>query len=274
MDITTSLCTNYWGAVISSTAVFKQSLANLSGKKENKMHDSFISYAIEDNDFVSDLAFGLKRNGLSVWFAPLSLKVGDRLLDSIEKGLNESRTGILILSPSYLSKNWTSYEMDILIKQNIEGNKKILPIWLNVTKKDIENKHIGLSGIVGITDTAEVSRVVSQLVEALSDGAPYRGVIPSWENPEYRFLSGVSEVNLQSIDGKTTTIFELLVHSNDEQFPFWLAGKSYSKEELLLRVAEVIGADPARVKKWVGDDGYQQLWDMCIEYGYDPKMFC
>ncbi|RZB31702.1 MAG: hypothetical protein SRB1_01321 [Desulfobacteraceae bacterium Eth-SRB1] len=86
------------------------------------MHDSFISYAVEDNDFVSDVAYGLKSNGLSVWFAPLCLKVGDKLLDSIEKGLSESRTGILVLSKSYLSKNWTSYEMDILIRQNIEGN--------------------------------------------------------------------------------------------------------------------------------------------------------
>lgn len=238
------------------------------------MHDSFISYAIEDNDFASDVAFGLKSNGLSVWYAPMSLKVGDRLLDSIEKGLNESRTGILVLSPSYLSKNWTSYEMDILIRQNIEGNKKILPIWLGVTKKDIENKHIGLSGIVGITDTTAIPRVVSSLVEVLSDGAPSRGIIPSWENPEYRFLSGVGEVNLQNIDGKTTTIFELLIHSRDDQFPFWLAGKSYSKGELITNVAQVIGSDPARVKKWINEDEFQQLWDMCIENGYDPKMFC
>lgn len=238
------------------------------------MHDSFISYAIEDNGFVSEVALGLKNHGLSVWFAPMSLKVGERLLDSIEKGLNESRTGILVLSPSYLSKNWTSYEMDILIRQNIEGDKKILPIWLDVTKEDIENKHIGLSGIVGITDTTEVPRVVSQLVEVLSDGAPSRGVIPSWENPEYRFFSGVGEVNLRSIDGVTTTIFELLIHSSDDQFPFWLAGKSYSKKELIINVAQVIGAEPARVKKWVNDDEYLQLWNMCVENGYDPKMFC
>ncbi|EMH9753287.1 TPA: toll/interleukin-1 receptor domain-containing protein [Proteus mirabilis] len=237
------------------------------------MHDSFISYAEEDNDFVSDVAFGLKRNGLSIWFAPMSLKVGERLLDSIEKGLNESRTGILVLSPAYLSKNWTSYEMDILIRQNIDGSKKILPIWFNVTKEDIDNKHIGLSGIVGITDVTDASKVVSRLVEVLSDGAPYRGVIPSWENPEYRFLNGLGEVNLQTIDGKTATIFELLIYSKDDQFPFWLAGKSYSKRELLMEVSRIIGADPTRVKKWVSDDGYKLLWDMCVENGLDPKIF-
>lgn len=237
------------------------------------MHDSFISYAVEDNDFVSDVAYGLKSNGLSVWFAPLSLKVGDRLLDSIEKGLNESKTGILVLSTSYLSKNWTSYEMDILIRQNIESNKKILPIWLDVTREEIERKHIGLSGIVGITGTREVSRIVSQLVEVLSDGAQYRGVIPSWERPEYRFLNGLGEANLQSVDGPATTIFELLVHARDDQFPFWLAGKSYTKRDLLFQVAQIIGPDPERVKSRVFEDGYKKLWDMCVEYDLNPNKF-
>ncbi|MFP1739615.1 toll/interleukin-1 receptor domain-containing protein [Lonsdalea quercina] len=238
------------------------------------MHDSFISYATEDNDFVSDVAYGLKSNGLSVWFAPMSLKVGDRLLDSIEKGLNESRTGILVLSPSYLSKSWTSYEMDILIRKNIECNKKILPIWLNTNKQDIEKKHVGLSGIFGISDTTSVANVLSQLVEVLSDGAPYRGIIPSWEEPENRFFRGVGEINLQSINGQTTSIFELLINSRDDQYPFWLAGKSYTKRELLRQAALVIGSDPATVKKWVSENEYQQLWDMCVDIGLDPRFYC
>jgi hypothetical protein len=50
-------------------------------------HDTFISYASEDNDFAAAIAYGLRANGLSVWFAPLSLKVGDKLLDSIEQGI-------------------------------------------------------------------------------------------------------------------------------------------------------------------------------------------
>ena len=237
------------------------------------MHDSFISYAIEDNDFVSDLAYGLKANGLSVWFAPLSLRIGDKVLDSIEKGLNDSRSGILVLSKEYLSKNWTSYEMDILIRQHIEGDKKLLPIWLGVSKSEIEEEHCGLSGIVGITDTQSVAKVISQLVEALSDGAPSRGVIPSWENPEYRFLNGLGEANLQNSDGPATTIYELLIHSKNEAFPFWLAGKAYTQKELLYHVAQILGPDPNRIKKWVGEDGFNTLWDMCVEFELSPNNF-
>lgn len=237
------------------------------------MHDSFISYATEDNDFAAEVAYGLRSNGLSVWFAPLSLRVGDKLLDSIEKGLQESRTGILILTPSYLAKNWTSYEMDILIRQHVDRSKKLLPIWLGVTKAEIDERHIGLGGIVAVTATDSIGHVISQLVASLSDGAPSRAVIPSWENPAYRFLQGLGEVNLQTADGPATTIFEFLLHAKPHQYPLWLAGRPYSQEELLLEVAHYIGADPDRVKNWVAEDGYKKIWEMCVTAGFNPVMF-
>jgi len=92
------------------------------------MHDVFISYASEDTDFALGVALGLKSNGLSSWIAPVSLMAGERLLDSIEKGLEESRSAVLIVSSHYLEKGWTAYEMDILIRQHIERKKKLLPI--------------------------------------------------------------------------------------------------------------------------------------------------
>jgi hypothetical protein len=237
------------------------------------MHDAFISYATEDNDFASDVAFGLKTNGLSVWFAPLSLKVGDKLLDSVETGLQSSRSGVLVLSNSYLRKSWTAYEMDVLVRQHIEGNKQILPVWLGVSKADVEKRHVGLSGIVAITDTHPTHHVVSKLVEALSEGAPSRGVIPMYEDPAYRFVQGLGEVCMQTSEGPATTIFELLIHGKESDFPFWLAGRVYPKEKLLVHVAQLLPHVPDRVRSIVGQEGYQKLWDMCVEHGLDPKRF-
>jgi len=237
------------------------------------LHDAFISYASEDNDFASDVALGLKANGLTVWFAPLSLKVGDKLLDSIEDGLSASRSGVLVLSDHYLAKKWTTYEMDIFIRQHIEGDKKILPIWLGVNKAEVEERHIGLSGIVAITETDPTNRVVSKLIESLSEGAPSRGVIPMWEDPAHRFLQGLGEINLQSSQGPASTIFELLVHGKDSEFPFWLAGRAYTKKELLFQVAQLLPHVPDRAKNWVQEDGYKKLWEMCVEYGFDPKLY-
>jgi hypothetical protein len=237
------------------------------------MHDAFISYATEDNDFASDVAFGLKANGLSVWFAPLSLKVGEKLLDSIESGLQSSRSGVLVLSNHYLRKNWTAYEMDVLVRQHIAGNKQILPIWLGVGRANVEERHVGLGGIVAITDTHPTHHVVSKLVEALSEGAASRGVIPIYEDPAYRFLQGLGEVCMQTSEGPATTIFELLLYGKENDFPLWLAGRVYTKEKLLVHVAQLLPHVPDRARSIVGQEGYQKLWDMCVEHGLDPKRF-
>jgi len=163
--------------------------------------------------------------------------------------------------------------MDILIRQHIEAEKKLLPIWLGVEKSEVENRHLTLSGIVAITEIKNILQVVSNLVEALSDGAPSRGVIPGWENPSYRFLQGLGEVNLQSSDGSTTTIFEFLLYGKEEEYPFWLAGKIYSKKQLLEYVAKIIGPVPERIRRIVGEDGFDKLFKMCVEHDLHPNNF-
>ncbi|MGE6181750.1 toll/interleukin-1 receptor domain-containing protein [Aeromonas media] len=63
--------------------------------------------------------------------------MGDSLRESIDKGLVTSRYGIVVLSPKFLDKNWTKYELNSLAVREIEGKKVILPIWHNVTKKQV-----------------------------------------------------------------------------------------------------------------------------------------
>jgi len=142
-----------------------------------------------------------------------------------------------------------------------------------VNKGDVEKRHVGLSGIVAIVDPPSAAEALVKLIAALSDYAPSRGVIPLWENPAHRFLYGQGEINLNSSDGPTTTIFELLLHLDDGAYPLWLAGRTFSKEDLLVRVAEILAADPQRVKNWVFEDGYRALWDMCVKHGIDPAVF-
>lgn len=89
----------------------------------------FISYATEDEAYATELARSLQWLGLSVWFAPIALEIGGKLLDSINAGLIASQYGLLLLSPIYVSKKWTTYELDVLHRQHIEEKKKLLPIW-------------------------------------------------------------------------------------------------------------------------------------------------
>ena len=103
-------------------------------------YDAFISHASEDkDDFVRPLAGMLKEYGFRVWYDEFELEIGDSLRESIDKGLVNSRYGIVVLSPKFLDKNWTKYELNSLVAKEIEGEKVILPIWHNVTKADVMN---------------------------------------------------------------------------------------------------------------------------------------
>ena len=74
--------------------------------------DVFISHASEDKDsFVRPLAMELSRLGLRVWFDEFSLDIGDSISASIDKGLAESKFGLVVISPSFISKPWPRREL-------------------------------------------------------------------------------------------------------------------------------------------------------------------
>ncbi len=238
-----------------------------------ELYDSFLLYSSEDIQLASELAGSLKSRGFKFWYAPIELKVGSKLLDSIEQGMQNSRSGILLISKSYLRKGWTNYEMDVLIRQSIDSSKKLLPIWHEVTKEEVEKRHLGLAGIVALRSEQGLQATTSRLTEVLAEGAPTRGVIPSWESPKWRFLQGRGEVNIGSNEGPATTLWELLVHAEDSQYPVYLDGQVFTRQELLLQAAMLLPHIPDEVENWVGRGGKTKLWTMCKEAGFDPHLF-
>lgn len=96
--------------------------------------DVFISHASEDKDVIArPIAEELLRRGRSVWFDEFELTLGDSLRRSIDRGLAESRFGLVILSPSFFAKQWPQRELDGLTTREIAGSTKvILPVWHEV----------------------------------------------------------------------------------------------------------------------------------------------
>ena len=91
------------------------------------MWDVFISHAAEDKDAVArPLADALSRAGCRVWYDELTLSVGDSLSRSIDRGLAESRYGIVVLSPHFLAKEWPRRELDGLTVREVSSGKVIL----------------------------------------------------------------------------------------------------------------------------------------------------
>jgi len=134
-------------------------------------YDAFISYASEDKDDVArPLAKELKKLGFSVWFDEFSLKVGDSLRRTIDRGLRLSRFGVIILSKDFFAKNWTQYELNGLVSREIEGKKVILPVWHGVTKKEVEHFSSPLSDKVAAnTATSSIRKIARALANAMTD---------------------------------------------------------------------------------------------------------
>jgi len=103
---------------------------------------AFISHDSRDKvEIAAPIALGLQKLMCPVWYDEYSLKVGASLRESIERGLKETRKCILILSPHFLSNTgWTRVEFDsVFTREIIEGSGVVLPIWHNVSAKDVYN---------------------------------------------------------------------------------------------------------------------------------------
>lgn len=98
----------------------------------------FISHASEDKDeVVRPLANALKNLGIKVWYDEFEMRIGDSLRRKIDKGLANSRFGIVVVSRDFIKKGWTNYELDGIITKAVSGEQIILPIWHNITKKEV-----------------------------------------------------------------------------------------------------------------------------------------
>src|SRR5438874_3702589 len=134
-------------------------------------YDAFISHASEDKEkFVKPLANALTRMDYRVWYDEFELRVGDSLRQSIDKGLVNSRYGIVILSKAFFAKDWPQYELNGLTAREIDGEKVILPVWHGVTKADILEYSPPLADKVAVvTKGMKITEVAKALSAALDD---------------------------------------------------------------------------------------------------------
>ncbi len=148
------------------SSVVDNSEAHTSQSKE---YDLFISHASEDKDeIVRELAESLIKQGVKVWYDEFELKIGDSLRKKIDNGLINSRYGIVIISPSFIKKNWTGDELDGMVAKEMNGHKVILPIWHKITKDEVLKFSPTLADKMALnTSLHTIAEIVSSLREIL-----------------------------------------------------------------------------------------------------------
>lgn len=134
-------------------------------------YDVFVSHAWEDKEsFVDEFVKALRDNGIKVWYDTSQIKWGDSMRERIDEGLKKSKFGIAILSPNYIAegKYWTKAELDGLFQLDSVNGKPLLPIWHDLTKKQVvEFSPIIANRKAMITATMTAMEIVEELVNLL-----------------------------------------------------------------------------------------------------------
>ncbi|HXC17771.1 MAG TPA: toll/interleukin-1 receptor domain-containing protein [Holophagaceae bacterium] len=109
-------------------------------RSEHESPVAFVSHDSRDKDEVArPLALELAKLGVPVWFDEFSLRLGDPLRESIEKGLRECKFCVLVVTPHFLANpGWTKTEFDAAFtREMFEKTKVILPVWKDVQAKEV-----------------------------------------------------------------------------------------------------------------------------------------
>jgi hypothetical protein len=141
---------------------------NARNHKTAEEWDVFISHASEDKVAIATpLAEALRELGLRVWYDDFSLRVGDSLFESINRGLAQSRFGVVVISGYFFGKHWPQQELNGLATREVEGKRVILPVWHGVSVAEVRSYSPILADRVAVQTKDGLSHVVAKIVDAI-----------------------------------------------------------------------------------------------------------
>ena len=158
--------------------------------------DVFLSHASEDKEqFVDALVKELKNQGIVVWYDKDQIKVGDDIRIQMEQGISNSRHGVVVASPHFF-KYWPETELSALYSKRKRPGHAILPVILNLTQAELEDKSPFLGSLANLPASEGASKVAYALSEAIRDAKELK------DTPEI-------EVESQVLGEMPTDIFAL-----------------------------------------------------------------
>ena len=133
------------------------------------LYDLFICHASEDKDsIVRPLAEALRMKNAEVWYDEFTLKLGDSIRRAIDKGLGQSRFGVVVLSKAFFAKKWPQYELDGLAEREMAGRDKvILPIWHEITHDDVMQYSPSLAGLRAVSSSSGIDKIVEEILSVI-----------------------------------------------------------------------------------------------------------
>ena len=189
---------------ISTQPVIQNRNEALSAKDQFE-YDVFICHSSEDKDEIArPLAEALRSRNLKVWYDEFTLKLGDSLRRTIDRGLASSRYGVVILSPSFFNKNWAQKELDGLAARGDE--KVILPIWHRIDQADVLRYSPMLADKLAVSTENGLNAVINAILEVVIQKPNQMESRTEAQNREYiRTQSDKEKMSQNSSNVRTDT---------------------------------------------------------------------
>lgn len=125
----------------------------LKKKMEIEKPLAFISHDSRDKEEIArPIAMGLSSRLCYTWYDEYSLKVGNSLRESIEKGIKEAKKCVLILTRNFITNpGWTKKEFNSIFTREMIFNERIvLPVWYDISKEEVYDYSPSLADTVAL----------------------------------------------------------------------------------------------------------------------------
>jgi uncharacterized protein YjbI with pentapeptide repeats len=131
--------------------------------------DVFISYASEDKEtIVRPLGRKLQEMGYAVWLDESEMEGGEELVTSLDSAMLRARVGVMVVSPAFVGKKWTQYEVDRLLQMSRESGKKLLVVWHKVDEERVRAWSAAIAGRRAFaTERYDINQLALQLARAI-----------------------------------------------------------------------------------------------------------
>ncbi len=133
----------------------------------------FLCHASEEkNDVIRPIATALKKDGITYWLDEAEIKWGDSVIQKVNEGLQISRYVIVVLSESFLSKNYPQKELNSALHiEASTGEVQVLPLLVGTEaiKKRIREAFPILGDKKYESWNSDAQQIVESLRSRLSD---------------------------------------------------------------------------------------------------------
>lgn len=99
---------------------------------DSNVSSAFICHSSSDKVFARRIATGISSRGYKVWLDEAEIKIGDSLIDKIEKGILKSDKLVAILSKKSVESKWCQEELRMALAMQIENKPiRVLPVLID-----------------------------------------------------------------------------------------------------------------------------------------------